>query len=158
MLSRKARLIGVVFIAALLTPSVRANADGADSPITVLRQAVAISISARQGTAPVRVRLVEKLPTPESAASVSLPSGASDGFVVEVKQSALSVYVLAAAFHARSAMAGRRAKYPSGDIVVNISEMLSNRTPSPRDQAAFAPLIAELRGHTVGDVIEVSGQ
>jgi hypothetical protein len=153
-ISSRAYLIGLIAVVRFISPSAQANADSINSRIAIPRLIVAPT-SARQGNAPVRVRLVDQLPTPGSAASVSLAAGSSEAFVVDVKQAALSVQLLAAAFHMRAALAARRAMYPTGDIVVTIPASVAKRAVSPQDRAAFEPLVAELRAHVVGDVVEV---
>lgn len=158
MLLRTALISGLVSISWPPVPAQRASADGITLPIAVFGPTAGPSVSLGESDAVVRVRLVEKLQNPASAASVSLPAGSNEVFMVEVKRSALSAQVLAAAFAVRSHLAARRSKHSNANIVVYIPANLSPRSLSPSEQLMFARLVVELQAHPPGGFIEVSGR
>jgi len=155
MLSRKITITGLVFVAGHAALSQRLRTDVLALPTAVLRPGSSISVN--ESHALVRIRLVEELRKPGSAASVSLQAGPNEVFMIEVKRSVLSVQILAAAFAIRPHLAATRSKHPNANVVVYIPGTLSSRNLSPSDQLMFERLMTELKGHAPGDFIEVSG-
>lgn len=157
MLIRKALYTGLLSVAWLPFLSQHAGGDGVTMPITIPRPLAVPSTSVNESDALVRVRLVEDLRKPGSIASVSLPAGSNEAFIVEVKRSVLSSELLAAAFGVRSHLAAMRSKRSNANIVVYIPATFSPRGLSPDDQVKFERVVVELRAHPPGDFIEVSG-
>jgi hypothetical protein len=155
MLSLKILITGLVSITWHPIPSQPAEVDGIASQIALLRRES--SGSTNESNPLIRVRLVEELLKPGSAASVRLQAGSNEVFVVEVKRSLLSAQVLAAAFAARPHLAGRRSEHPNANVVVYIPDKFSPRILPPSDQLMFENLVTQLKGHPPGDFIEVIG-
>jgi hypothetical protein len=156
MLLLKPIMSALVATAWLYTPHLPTSATPIDLAVPVLRPTALISVPGKETDPLVRIRLVDTL-RGGSVASISLPAGSSEVVTMEVKRSALSEQVLAAAFGARASITGRRAARPTANIVVYIPDKLGPRTLSRSDQLKFARLVTELQAAAPGTFIQISG-
>ena len=156
MLLLKAVLAGLVSTAWLYNPSSGTGLVAIDLRTAVFAPKVGPSVPGDESDPLIRIRLVSEV-RPGSVASVRLPAGSNQVITIEVKQSALSEQVLAAAFSVRSSLAARRASHPTANIVLNIPEISGPRPLSPSDQAKFARLVTSLQAQPLGTSIEVTG-
>jgi hypothetical protein len=147
---------GLVALACLAVPAPRANADDTALPIAVVAPTFGLPVLPNESDAVVRIRLVEELQRPASSAAVSLPTGSNGVFTVEVKRSALSAQVLAAAFAVRSHFAAQVSKNPKANIVVYIPDKLPPRSLSPSEQLMFEGLVEALKAQPTSGFVEVS--
>lgn len=156
LLQRKLRCL-LAFVFSVAAPLHQLNANGLVVARSGPRLAAKPSIAARQPDGLVRLRLVEDLKKPGSSVSVRLAAGATGIFNIDVKRSALSAGVLAAAFAARSSVAAMRLKRPNSNIVIYIPDTSSFRPLSPENRLKFEHLVKRLQDANIGEVIEVSG-
>lgn len=155
MLLPKAVMTSVVSIAWLYTQSLWTGPVGIDLPMAVFPARVGHPVSRNANVPLVRIRLVKEVRA-GSVAAVRLAAGSTDAVTIDVKRSALSEQVLAAAFSVRSSLVDRRATHPIANIVVYIPENLGPRPLSPGDQLRFAGLVTELRAQPPDGFLEVS--
>ena len=104
---------------------------------------------------PVQLRLGAGSTDREAAAVITRVAGTNTKYLIELKRTALSPSLLAAAFAAVPSAVAQQARYPSARVAVHVSEKLPPRPLTPDDRERFQRLIAELLAKPPGEPVEV---
>jgi len=101
----------------------------------------------------VKLRLVEELPNPTAAASVTRTG--TDAFAVDIKRSALSADILAVSLKALGGFAKPAARFPRANIVVYVSGQASAGTIQASERIRLEAISSQLKGMSRGAILEI---
>lgn len=108
-------------------------------------------------SAVVRIRLVDSVSQTSAGASIRVPGGTAGVYIVEVKRTAVTADVLAAAFSVLSNIANKQSKTPQANIMLYLPDNVSQPKLAPSERKRFERLITDLKAAKKGEFLEVSG-